>query len=492
MKASIILLIATFFVISNPILGQNYTNVKVNHLTVGDQDTDGGNSIAVVGSNIYLLWQDMNSTYLSYVSKSTDGGVTFGNGVQVSTAPLIFGSITSDNDGSVYVALSGLVGESINGIYFAKSTDQAQSFSPQVTVSADGIFASIAVYGSNVYVSFYKQKPNNKIGYFFAKSTNGGTTFETPYEISDAEIDNIKFDSPSNMSIDNSGNIYCVWNDGRRNGTGTDIYLAKSTDNGVSFGTNIRVNDISGSSAKIRTGPSVAAFGSNVYVAWRQEDDDQGSNRLIMFGKSSNGGTSFSAGAEKVIAIGGWGSPSLTVNSIEEIYIAYPQYTSQQNGLFCSKSNDQGVSFPTTVFISGANANAQNPSIVIDADDTFYSVWSDNRSDDKDVYFSKGKITIVGVEEEANNIPTQFELMQNYPNPFNPTTMIRFNLPISGNVTLKVFDLLGKEVAVLVNEHKPAGTYEIEFNGMGLSSGVYFYQITAGNFVSVKKFTLIK
>jgi hypothetical protein len=174
------------------------------------------------------------------------------------------------------------------------------------------------------------------------------------------------------------------------------------------------------------------------------------------------------------------------------IYIAYPQYTSQQNGLFCSKSNDQGANFPTTVFISGANANAQNPSITTDANDTFYSVWSDNRSDDKDVYFSKGKITIVGVEEEANNIPAQFELMQNYPNPFNPSTVIRYNLPISGNVTLKVFDLLGKEVAVLVNEHKPAGTYEIEFNGMGLSSGTYFYQITAGNYSSTKKLVLIK
>ena len=101
------------------------------------------------------------------------------------------------------------------------------------------------------------------------------------------------------------------------------------------------------------------------------------------------------------------------------------------------------------------------------------------------------------------NIPNEFSLSQNYPNPFNPKTVIGYQLPVSGSVTLKVYDLLGREVAVLVNEEKPAGVYEVEFSAKGgsasggdafnLSSGVYFYQLKVGNqFIELKKLVLLK
>jgi hypothetical protein len=83
-------------------------------------------------------------------------------------------------------------------------------------------------------------------------------------------------------------------------------------------------------------------------------------------------------------------------------------------------------------------------------------------------------------------------LNQNYPNPFNPTTTISFTIPSTSNVSLKVFNILGKEVATLVNESKSAGNYSINFNASGLSSGVYFYQLTTDNFTSTKKFILMK
>ena len=75
----------------------------------------------------------------------------------------------------------------------------------------------------------------------------------------------------------------------------------------------------------------------------------------------------------------------------------------------------------------------------------------------------------------------KFSLEQNYPNPFNPSTVISYRLPVIGYVTLKVFDLLGREIATLVNEEKPAGEYEVEFDGSALTSGIYFYQLKAGN-----------
>ncbi len=83
-------------------------------------------------------------------------------------------------------------------------------------------------------------------------------------------------------------------------------------------------------------------------------------------------------------------------------------------------------------------------------------------------------------------------LYQNYPNPFNPNTKINYSIPQTSFVTLKVYDVLGREVATLVNEEKPIGNYEAEFNSKGMSSGMYFYKIEAGNFVKVKKMILLK
>ena len=80
--------------------------------------------------------------------------------------------------------------------------------------------------------------------------------------------------------------------------------------------------------------------------------------------------------------------------------------------------------------------------------------------------------------------------LQNYPNPFNPSTTIKFSIPNSQFVTLKVYDMLGREVTTLVNEGKPAGNYEVKFNGNGLASGTYFYQIRAGNFVETTSYLL--
>jgi len=97
---------------------------------------------------------------------------------------------------------------------------------------------------------------------------------------------------------------------------------------------------------------------------------------------------------------------------------------------------------------------------------------------------------------ELNN----FKLEQNYPNPFNPTTKIKFTIPSviasgakqSQMVTLKVYDVLGNEIATLVNEEKSSGRYEVSFNGSGLSSGIYFYTINAGSFGETKKMILLK
>jgi hypothetical protein len=114
-------------------------------------------------------------------------------------------------------------------------------------------------------------------------------------------------------------------------------------------------------------------------------------------------------------------------------------------------------------------------------------------TDNKDIYLNKQFIL-----EYAQ--PTEYKLEQNYPNPFNPTTKIRYSIPnvethndaSLRNVTLKIYDILGDEVATLVNEKKEAGYYEIEFNASSIASGVYIYRLQSGSFTSSKKMMVLK
>ena len=103
-----------------------------------------------------------------------------------------------------------------------------------------------------------------------------------------------------------------------------------------------------------------------------------------------------------------------------------------------------------------------------------------------------GIITSVESKDNKVDYPVKFILSQNYPNPFNPVTSIQYAISSRQFVTLKVYDVLGREVATIVNEEKPAGNYEVKFDGANLASGVYFYRLTAGNFVETKKMILLR
>jgi hypothetical protein len=96
-----------------------------------------------------------------------------------------------------------------------------------------------------------------------------------------------------------------------------------------------------------------------------------------------------------------------------------------------------------------------------------------------------------GIENE-NNLPIHYSLNQNYPNPFNPATTISYSIPKAGDVSLKIFNVLGQEVRSLINEYQNAGTYKVSFDASSLTSGVYFYSLSSDNFLQVKKMMLVK
>jgi hypothetical protein len=95
-------------------------------------------------------------------------------------------------------------------------------------------------------------------------------------------------------------------------------------------------------------------------------------------------------------------------------------------------------------------------------------------------------------DENTLQAPISFNLYQNYPNPFNPSTIIKYAIASRQFVTLKVYDILGTEIATLVNQEKPAGNYEVNFNASNLPSGVYIYKMKAGEYVETRKMVLLK
>ncbi len=113
-----------------------------------------------------------------------------------------------------------------------------------------------------------------------------------------------------------------------------------------------------------------------------------------------------------------------------------------------------------------------------------------NRSGDLIDSYTVSEAVVNGIDKSS--LINEYKLYQNYPNPFNPTTTIAYNLPKTSFITLKVYDMLGREVSTLISDTKPAGKYTIKFDGSGLSSGIYFCQLKANNFIESKKFVLMK
>jgi hypothetical protein len=99
---------------------------------------------------------------------------------------------------------------------------------------------------------------------------------------------------------------------------------------------------------------------------------------------------------------------------------------------------------------------------------------------------------MLGITQTTSEVPNEFSLLQNYPNPFNPTTKLKFQMPKLGLAKLVVYDLLGKEIQLLVNQQLSPGTYEVDFDGSNLPSGVYYYKLESGTYTETKKMILIK
>ena len=251
----------------------------------------------------------------------------------------------------------------------------------------------------------------------------------------------------------------------------------------------------------------------NIYIVTAQKNlSPAGSDPDIILRKSSDGGQNWSAGIRVNQDVLNNGKTQfftgITVDEFGGVNIIFyddRNTTNDSSGVFLARSTDAGNSFteyeisdhnfrPTAIGGLGQGYMGDNIDIT-SVGNKLYPVWMDNSTGTYQIWSVPIEIQPVGVENGNNfSFPSEFELNQNYPNPFNPSTVIEFKLPVSSIVYLKIFDVTGKEVVSLLNDFREAGNHKVNFEASkyGLSSGVYFYTLSANEFTQTKSMILLK
>jgi len=372
--------------------------------------------------NIYVTWAQfdehgspnpLDSSEIQ-LSRSTDAGITWSNPV-----------VVSDRKGNA----------------------QAGNYSDHAPMPAIGP-------NSEVYVTWWGPD-----GLMFDKSTDEGVTWlDQDINVSGFHINWLVFNVPGvqivpgfpimNCDLSSSiynGNIYICWTDQRSGYLDTDVWIAKSTDNGTNWSPPIRVNDDPPNRHQFFAWMTIDQTNGYLYFIFYDRRNYSTLETDVYMAVSSDGGDSF-----------------LNFKISESPFIP---------SIYDFLGHYIGVS---------AHNNVIRP-VWTRIDNSYPSLWTAIID------------SITNVEDHSENIGlSNYQLSQNYPNPFNPSTKIKYSVLHTSNVVIKVFDILGNETETLVNEEKSAGNYNIEFNASNLPSGVYFYRLQAGDFIQTKKMILMK
>lgn len=375
------------------------------------------------------------------VYKSTDNGSTFSE--VISPFPANSCKLSSTTDGKIFLALSGV----------AVSSDDGSTWTGLGTSGGnlyDLVAQSICTNGNTVFAGGSASSDAE-----IDRSTNSGLNWDEVLKIYSTGGD---YNSIINIDINNVTILATTKKRVTSPYFSTSYGLKKSTDNGTNWNS-------------VTVGYSPFPIFRN--IVWNSSDLVFAATSIGVLNSFDNG-TSWSQV-----------SGSLPTNDIRCI-LKVPNgsiYIGTGNaGIF--KSNNNGE------FWSQLNDGLSDLAVNTLALDSMGYLWAGT---EEGVF--KSSSIVVDVSESVSEIPKVYLISQNYPNPFNPSTKISWQAPVSGWQTLKVYDVLGNEVATLVNEYKPAGSYEVEFYVAHESiraSGVYFYKLQAGNFVQTRKMILLK
>lgn len=300
----------------------------------------------------------------------------------------------------------------------------------------------------------------------FGKSTNGGvnwTVTECAYDCNGIKTSSlapwgIRVNGYPGMDVDKTsgsrnGWIYIV--EAEKNlspaGSDPDIIFHRSTDEGKSWSSGIRVNQDPLNNGRIQIFPAIRV------------DEDGG---------------------------------------INVVYIDNRNITPDSAQVYLSRSTDGGSTWRDYLVsdhrfkpqgISGAGSGNQGDNIgITSGNNKLWPVWMDNSTGVYQVWTAPIDLNTIGIKQIANVVPENYSLKQNYPNPFNPVTNLEFGISDLGFVSLKIYDVSGKEIATLVNGNLNPGIYKYDFDGAGLPSGIYFYTLSVNDFTYTKRMILLK
>ena len=410
----------------------------------------------------------------------------------------------------------------------------------QVT-SIDSVIAKpkVAINGNNRYLITWFEN-NNLLGKLFMF---GDTVSGTEFKINELPI--YSNEQTSALTSGRNNNFVVAW-------TGVDdekdIFIQIIDSLGNKVGSNIKVND--DVSNNEQTSPDICMADDGTFlVVW--QDTRNNNNEIfaqLYFSDGIPNGSNFKISGEYGCSI----KPSADMNSNGDFVITWLDTTSSNRNIYASLYDKNGVLQKgiLTVSTNSYSPAICKPDVAIDSVGNFNIVWQDSREGSMDIYYQQYSFSgtpiggnsrvhsqrlesnqinpviislgsnrgyqIVwqddrngdwdiycpiinfndskdfGNEKNFSEIPLTYELTQNYPNPFNPTTTINFSLPKAQNVKVVIYDLLGNEVKVLINEFKKPGYHKIMFNASNLASGIYIYRIIAGDFMQSKKMVLLK
>lgn len=270
---------------------------------------------------------------------------------------------------------------------------------------------------------------------------------------------------------------------------------------------NIRVNGY----PHIDVDKTAGARNGWIYIVTGEKNlSPAGSDPDVVFHRSTDGGTSWSSGVRvnqdpinngKVQYF-----PAINVDDFGGINVLYydnRNISSDSIDVYLSRSTDGGYSWtdtrlndhrfvPKTVTGAVGSGNQGDNIGITSVGKKLWPVWMADFTGKYQIWTAPVNISEIGIDQISSIVPDGYSLSQNFPNPFNPSTVINFSIPFNTNVSLKVFDINGREISVLVNGILQVGNYNVNFNSSDLSSGIYYYRLEGKGFSETKKMTLIR
>lgn len=371
--------------------------------------------IAAQGPTLYLAWEDRrDGRYQIYLAKSTNRGQSWSAGTLVS--PSVYPSANQERpgiaigpDGAIYVVWHENRAGGLNiNLYLARSDDGGVTFTPAVRVDdTDPQFSlqvnpAIAVNCRGVVVVVWKDDREGSPRIYAARSLDKGTIFSANMRIDDGVGTSFASGMPR-IAVDTSGNVYVVWNDNRDGNS--NVYLARSTNDGSTFSSSVRVDD-TGASSSAQGNPDVAASRNGLVAAvWM---DSRNGKYEIYFAASSNGGVSF--GPNVLVASGSGlddtNAPRIALDRWGNLFIAWEVRGSADTSISLTMSTNGGTTFAKTLKVSDAPSETYctYPQLAADLQGGVHIVWTDDRLDEGDVMYSIGTFLVSYSAQTASTL----------------------------------------------------------------------------------------